>query len=79
MIMTVIVECIEGYGDWTVGHRYAGELEAGGFIGLKSDDPEDDYLWSADSRQEYDRGTDTFATLWFLPGIDGVLFREVEQ
>jgi len=72
--MSVIVECIETNGDWTVGHRYAGELVAGGFLALK----DDDFEWSADSRQEYDRETDEFETIWFLPGIEGVSFREIE-
>ncbi|MER1435068.1 hypothetical protein [Enterobacter hormaechei] len=76
--MTVIVECIETNGDWTVGHRYAGKMVSGGFLALKDDDTEDDFEWTADSRQVYDRETDEFETIWFLPGIEGVSFREIE-
>lgn len=76
--MTVIVECIETNGDWTVGNRYAGELVFGGLLALKDDDTEDDFEWSADYRQEYDRETGEFQTIWFLPGVEGVSFREIE-
>lgn len=75
--MTIIVECTESNGDWTVGHHYEGELITGGFLALKDDDAGDDFEWSADSRQEYDREKDEYETVWFLPGIEGVSFREI--
>lgn len=77
--MTVIVECTESNGDWTVGTRYAGDLGPGGFLYLKDDDQEDDYEWSADSFQKCNSETDEFETIWFLNGIEGVAFKEVEE
>ncbi|MBK0003394.1 hypothetical protein [Erwinia sp. S38] len=74
--MTIYLECIESNGDWTEGHVYKADPTGGGFYEL-SDDSDDDFAWSADSREEYNRETEEYDTVWFLPGIEGVAFKEV--
>lgn len=77
--MSVTLEFIETDGNWTIGQHYAGELTAGGFVDIYDDDPGDEDAWSADSRQEYNRENEDFETFWFLPGVEGVLFREIKS